>query len=200
MTDYILDGQPINSISTSYSEGSRRFLFWRGFWYVWSCSDFPKVFCMVGLFTSPPTNWRLFRVKFQQVNWPWNSKSCVICAPLGWVLVGTIGRRVSQVLITISVDMSIDILVDTHPICRPVYRPTCRQKCWLIHQSVYQSALEQYKLKGVSIVGGISVDYWRCIGWLSFTTNSLLSPPGGLFISSPSNWGGGLFEGGGYLI
>ena len=102
--DYILDGQPINSISTSYSEGSRRFLFWQGFWHVWSCSDLLKVFCMVGLFTSPPTNWRLFRVKFQQVNWPWNSKSCVICAPLGWVLVGAIGRRVSQVLITISVD------------------------------------------------------------------------------------------------
>ena len=102
--DYILDGQPINSISTSDSEGSRRFLFWQGFWHVWSCSDLLKIFCMVGLFTSPPTNWRLFRVKFQQVNWPWNSKSCAICAPLGWVLVGTIGRRVSQVLITISVD------------------------------------------------------------------------------------------------
>ena len=162
--------------------GGRQFLFWQGFWHVWSCSDLLKVFCMVGLFTSPPTNWRLFRVKFQQVNWPWNSKSCVICAPLGWVLVGTIGQRVSQVLVDswspyrlTVVGWHVERSVGRHSSNMSAGVSTNMSTKTLAHTPVsIPVGTRTIQAWGVSIFGGISVDYWWCIGWLSYTMNSLL--------------------------
>ena len=146
MTIFLLDSLLIQ-FQPATVLGSRRFLFWQGFWLVWSCSDLLIVFRMVGLFTSPPTNWGLVRVKFQQVNWPWNSKSCVICPPLveywlalsvdvsakywltldhhiGWLSVPIpveryVGRHSSDMSVGVLTNMSTKTLADT-PVSIPV--------------------------------------------------------------------------------
>ena len=198
MTIFLLDSLLIQ-FQPATVLGSRRFLFWQGFWHVRSCSDLLKVFRMVVLFTSPPTNWGLVRVKFQQVNWPWNSKSRVICAPLSWVLASTIGLCLSQVLVD-----------SWSPYWLTVGWRTCQEICWStlvryvswcinqhVNQNVgwYTSQYTSWHSNDTSLRG---VNCWWNVSWLLVVHRLTvvyhkfsINPPKGAYLFQAHLMGGG---------
>ena len=128
---------------------------------------------MVGLFTSSPTNWGPVREKFWQVNWPWNSGSYVnLCTP--WLSISWHYRPICQSTCQLSIGrLLITLLVDCWLTCWSTLDHYVGQ-CVGQHTSQYTSQ-HLADTRGVNC-GGISVDYWWHISWLSYALNSLLTP------------------------
>ena len=110
-----------------------------------------------------------------------NSRSCVIWAPLGRVLVDSIGCYLVKMSTAISADSQlpyqltvgwyISWCISWHlgghvgqhlTECQPTYWPIC----WL--SIGFRKYTSQHSVNTVSIVGGISVDCWWKIGWLLY--------------------------------